>query len=198
MAVVPGLATGNTEPHRPDQLDLFIDYADRENAVDPPKLLPGDKLVTPSDWPEFLPFAERFADKHVKARFAVLRVWSAPHFYPLMIGPQNRRMTSFLDPSGRCWEWRFIPKDVPISEWSMYISIRKRLDEIKTQLGHHVELRGDVLLVKGADQEELLKYTMAVTFMLQTKPWFREIDWWKSFVDVDLKFLQGLDAWWLD
>jgi hypothetical protein len=198
MLLNPGLATANVEPHRPDKLDLFIDYADRSAAIQMLGPPPGVKFVQPSDWPAFLPLAREYAVGHEGARFAVLRIWSAPHFYPLMIGLPNRRMGAFLDPAGRAWEWRFMPKDSPISEWSIYHSIWLRLGELKSQLGDHVDQRGDVLLIKAANQEDLMKYCMAVTFALQTKPWFREIDWWKSFVNIDLKFLEGLDNWWLD
>jgi hypothetical protein len=34
---------------------------------------------------------------------------------------------------------------------------------------------------------------VAVMFALQTKPWFRQVDLWKSFVNVDLELLEGLD-----
>lgn len=198
MRINPGIATANTEPHRPDKLDLFIEYADRADVMQPLGPPPGIKFVQPSDWPALLPLAQKYAADHGAARFAVLRIWSAPHFYPLMIGLSNRKIGAFLDPAGRAWEWRFIPKDSPISEWSIYHSIWRRLDVLRSQLGDHVDQRGDVLLIKGASQEDLMKYCLAVTFALQTKPWFREIDWWKSFVNVDLDFLQGLDAWWLD
>ncbi|KAL6355080.1 hypothetical protein LRP88_11557 [Fusarium phalaenopsidis] len=33
---------------------------------------------------------------------------------------------------------------------------------------------------------------------IQTKPWLREIDLWKSFTNTDLEFLQGPDPYWLD
>ncbi|KAH9899086.1 hypothetical protein F4778DRAFT_771654 [Xylariomycetidae sp. FL2044] len=197
--LVPGFATANTEPHRPDKPDLFINYADRSKAVDYPniKVMPG--YIEPSDWPDLLPIAQSFASKHGKdARFAVLRLWSAPHFYPLMIGGGNRQMSSFLDSAARSWEWKIIPKDFWISEWSIYNVLRMRLEILRAQLGDRVVHRGDVILVMGTGKLELLRYSIAVTFAIQTKPWFREIDLWKSFVDVDLEFLEGLDPYWLD
>ncbi|KAK9414658.1 hypothetical protein SUNI508_10941 [Seiridium unicorne] len=160
----------NTEPHRPNELDLFIDYADRDKAVEPPKRLPGMTFVTPSMWPDLLDVAKKYSAYHNSARFAILRIWSASHFYPLMIGPNNRRMSCFLDPVGRAWQWLFIPKDSPISEWSIYHSVRRRLDIIQHKLGDHVDHRGDVLLIKRADQKDLCKYCMITAFTLQTKP----------------------------
>lgn len=55
--------------------------------------------------------------------------------------------------------------------------------------------RDDLVLVKGVDEADLMKRCTAVTFALQTKPWLREVDLWKSFVNVDLKFLEGLDSY---
>ncbi|KAI0508636.1 hypothetical protein F5B22DRAFT_619770 [Xylaria bambusicola] len=193
--VVPGFAVANTEPHRPDKLDLFIDYADRQKAKPYPTDIPG--LVRPEDFPSLLPIARDFAKTNAGARFAVLRLWSAPHFYPAMLGDGNKMGTAFLDSLSRAWRWNFIPKDMPVSEWSMYNNIKIRLDLIKKQLGDRVAHRDDVVLVMAVDQLDLLRHAVAVTFAIQTKPWFREFDLWKSFVNVDIKFLEGLDPYWL-
>ncbi|KAI0967045.1 hypothetical protein F4678DRAFT_465849 [Xylaria arbuscula] len=194
-SVCPGFAVANTEPHRPDKMDLFIDYADRQKASGFPTKIPG--LVRPDEFPALLPLARTFAAKNTKAHFAVLRLWSAPHFYPAMLGDQNRMGSAFLDPAGRSWRWNFIPKDMSVSEWSMYNNLKLRLDLLKKQLGDRVIHRDDVVLVMGADQLDLLRYAMAVTFAIQTKPWIREFDLWKSFVNVDIDFLDGLDPYWL-
>ncbi|KAK6949802.1 hypothetical protein Daesc_008123 [Daldinia eschscholtzii] len=196
--VVPGFAVANTEPHRPGKLDLFMDYTDREKAIQYPQNIPG--FVGPDKWPVFLPLARAFASKHSKPRFAILRVWSAPHFYPAMLGDWNRQATAFLDSTARSWIWKFIPKDMPISEWSMYNTMKMRLELLKEELGvgERVVHRGETILVMGLDEAELLKYVTAVVFAIQTKPWHREIDLWKSFVNVDLEFLEGLDPYWQD
>lgn len=175
-----------------------MDYADRQKAIQYPQNIPG--FVSPDKWPVFLPLARTFASKHDKSRFAVLRIWSAPHFYPAMLGGWNRHATAFLDSTARSWIWKFIPKDMPISEWSMYHTIKTRLELLKEELkvGERVVHRGETILVMGLDEAELLKYVTAVVFAIQTKPWHREIDLWKSFVNVDLEFLEGLDPYWLD
>lgn len=194
---VPGFAVANTEPHRPDKLDLFIDYADRYDAVRYRLTLPAP--VPPGDWPDLLPAAQAFAAKNAGARFAILRVWSAPHFYPTVLGKDSERAVSFLDSAKRSWVWRFMPKDMPDSEVCMYSRIKMRLESLKQlQVGKRVIHRCEVILVMGADELDLLKYATAVTFAIQTKPWRSEIDPWKSFVNVDLGFLEGLDPYWLD
>ena len=52
------------------------------------------------------------------------------------------------------------------------------------------------MMAEGEDR--LQKIVSAVTFAVQTKPWLLEIDLWKSFVNIDLEFLNGLDPKWLD
>lgn len=202
--VVPGIATANTEPHRPGELDLFIEFADRYHILSNLQFPPN--YVHPHEWPDLLEAAWEFAkggpgktsESGGEPRFAVLRLWSAPHFYPLMIRHDNRRIASFLDPLGRAWEWKYIPKDGFSSEWSIYNTVRLRLDLLQKQFGDRVVHRGDIILVMGADAADLLRYSVAVTFAIQTKPWYREFDLWKSFVNVDLEFLEGLDPYWLD
>lgn len=202
-SLVPGYATANTEPHRPGQLDLFIDYTDRQGAIDWPAGF-GNQLRQLATWPALLPVAQGFAAAHGGrgggARFAVLRVWTAPHYYPLMIGHWNRPMFYFLDPVGRAWEWKFVPKDFAVGQTSMHTETRAVVDRLATRLAapDRLDCRGDVILVQGVDAADLLRGVVAVVFALQTRPWLRELDLWKSFVNVDLDFLEALDPWWLD
>lgn len=50
----------------------------------------------------------------------------------------------------------------------------------------------------GENEEELLKLVAAAVFTVQTIPWRLEIDFWKSFVNIDLDFLAGLNSvWWV-
>ncbi len=151
--------------------------------------------VHPHEWPDLLSIARVFASDQAASaaaitskegkeedkgkagpRFAVLRLWSALHFYPLMIRYDNRRFCSFLDPLGRFWEWKYIPKDGFSSEWDIYNTLRMRLDLLTRQFGGRVVYRGDVVLVMGTSGPDLLRHAVAVTFAIQTKPWLREID----------------------
>ncbi|KAK3935401.1 hypothetical protein QBC46DRAFT_422732 [Diplogelasinospora grovesii] len=220
---VLGVATANTEAPRPDKPDLFINY-DNE-FLGPPR--PPPNFVPYQDWPVLLPLARDFVascklrGKERQPRFALLRLWSAPHFYPLMLGLNSRQATSFIDTVGRSWEWRFIPRDFVLSDWSVHSVVAQRLLRLREQivregkrnngnangrvvardvgdLYEHVANRGDLILVMGEDETDLLRWCTAVTFALQTKPWLREVDLWKSFVNVDLEFLEALDAHWLD
>ncbi|KAJ4245491.1 hypothetical protein NW762_014000 [Fusarium torreyae] len=189
--VVLGMATASKEPHRPDERDLFVNYEDQYGNF-PMKFPPF--FVHPSKWPQIIPTAEKFAAKHRNARFALLRLWSAPHYYPLMVGPFNRQNTSFLDSLGRSWEWKFVPKDMPGSDYSAHHTAGKRLEELRSVLGDRVVNRGDLVLVMGEDANDLLKYCTAVVFAIQTKPWLREVDLWKSFINVNIEFLRELDS----
>lgn len=235
--VCPGFSIAAPEPHRADnKLDLFITYSnvDLYRRGMPPS------AISYQDWPDLLPIAREFASTRPKgspteARFALLRLWSAPHYYPLMMMVPMRQNVAFIDSVGRAWEWKFIPKDMPFSEWSLHNSTMLRLGFLREQLmglgcgtgfetpinrprpwreskfsagdkfshgrcemDERVVHRGDLVLVMGEGEEDLLKWCMAVTFALQTKPWLREVDLWKSFVNVSLEEVEGLDSFWLD
>lgn len=64
-------------------------------------------------------------------------------------------------------------------------------------LGENVLVKRDMYLVVGKDEDELLRMACATTFAIQSRPWRQEVDLWKSFVNVDVEFLEGLDDWWV-
>ncbi|KAH7304580.1 hypothetical protein B0I35DRAFT_484412 [Stachybotrys elegans] len=190
--ICPGVVVASTEPHRPDKLDLFIRYDSSDGFIFPPNFL------APDNWPAILPLARAYASFHLKARFSLLRLWSAAHFYPLMVGLGNRLACSFIDSAGRAWEWKFMAKDMPGSELSVHHTTGRRIEMLREQFGDKVMHRGDLIFVMGEDEEDLLKYTVAATFAIQTKPWLREVDLWESFINVDLSLMEGLNPFWLD
>lgn len=59
-------------------------------------------------------------------------------------------------------------------------------------------VKRDMYFVMGEDEADLLKLSAAVTYAVQTEPWRLEIDLWRSFVNVDLAFLDELHHAWLD
>lgn len=87
-----------------------------------------------------------------------------------------------------------MPKDMPGSEFSVHHTTGKRQDVVKDKFGDRVVHRADLILVMGFDEDEFLRFYTAVAFAMQTKPWLREIDLWKSFINVDFEFLLDLDA----
>jgi hypothetical protein len=224
--LVDAHVSAGVESHRPDKPDLYLTYSNDQN------LRPPSHYVAHADWPDLLAeardFAARIAAPNVPACFTVLRVWSAPHFYPLMIGWQRQNNFPFVDGVGRSWTWRFIPKDQPLSEWSIHNTVGERLKELMGRVDGRlaetgrktgaqppgkknnrmradtdeapeflVKHRGDCVLIGAKTEKELLKMSTAVTFALQTKPWLREVDLWKSFVNVELGFLESLDPVWI-
>ncbi len=78
---VSGRAFAAKEEGRP--LDLFIDYRDSVPETN------AKKLVNPYDIKieSLREDARAFATRNPKARFALLRLWSAPHFYPFVSWP---------------------------------------------------------------------------------------------------------------
>jgi hypothetical protein len=162
-------------------------------------------MVQPENYPDLLRHAKSFASNNPKARFALLRIWSSPYFWPLMLGYDNRVNTAFIDGKGRCWDWKYVPKDMQCSEWSIHYSIYSMLNKFKKQLNYDekgkeglvVHMR-DVILVKGVDEANLMRRVIATTFVVQNRPWLREIDLVMSFINVDEIFLDGLNKWWFE
>jgi hypothetical protein len=185
-----GQAIGGQEDGR---YDLYFDW--RPSIADC-TFPPG--MEDPTQVEPLISRARVFASTYSNARFAVLRLWSAPHFYPLMLGWNNRDNTSFTDGLGRTWEWKFIPKDMPYSEWSIHQQGRMRMKPYAKQFGDRVMVRRDSFLVMGENEEDLLRLAVAATFGIVTRPWRLEVDLWKSFVNVDIKFLEDLDKMWLE
>lgn len=190
---VAGVATAKAEPGR--GMDLYIDY-----RVGIPLVKVVSHLVDPRPFDRdfIIKKARRCKEQYPSARFSILRLWSAPHFYPLMLGFDRRPTCSFLDDRGRCWEFKFVPKDMPYSEWSIQQQLLLRLEPYKHIFGKGVMVAKDMVLVMGKDEKELRQLSEGVTWAIQTRPWRLEVDFWRSFVNVDVEFLEGLDPKWLE
>ncbi|KAL8925664.1 MAG: hypothetical protein Q9208_003347 [Pyrenodesmia sp. 3 TL-2023] len=191
---IPGKAMA--APGADGKRDLYIDLRCIEDAIIFPR-----HIQRPPPKESLFTSMRAFVVNHPNARFSALRLWSAPHFYPLMNGLDKRHLTGFTDALGRAWEWNFVCKDMPYSEISMHHTVSGRLDRFRRQLGDRVLHMRDLLIVMGTDEQDLLKYTTAAIFAVQTEPWRLEIDLWRSFINVDLDFLDWLDGLkkdWLD
>ena len=190
--MTPGRAMAAQEPGRENR-DFYIDLRVLADSMKMKSF-----LELPPSTDHFLITARKFSKQHEHARFAVLRLWSSPHFYPLMVGLENRVITEFTDGLGRVWEFCFVPKDMPGSEYSIHHASRLRIMPFKHILKEKVLIKRDLFLVMGEDGEDLLKYVVATTFAIQTDPWRLEVDLWRSFINVDIGFLEGLKSEWLD
>lgn len=84
------------------------------------------------------------------------------------------------------------------AEWSMHSNLDERLDPYRKRFGSRLVSKRDMVLVMGTDEQELKKHAVCATFALQTAPWRWEVDLWKSFVNVDMTFLEDLDKRWLE
>lgn len=178
------------EPGR--DLDLYCDF---RTTIEGTEMVASD-FEEPPTTDKLLARARQFAATRPKACFAFLRTWSSPHFYPLLIGFDKRWELAFADGLGRTWEWKFVPKDMPFSEWSIHRQLKQRM--YRRFWGDNVVIKRDSLLVMAKDEDELLKLASAATYAVQTfDTWRLEIDLWKSFVNVDLRFLEELDERWI-
>ncbi|KAI1620384.1 hypothetical protein EDD37DRAFT_177569 [Exophiala viscosa] len=190
-----GRAFAAQEHDRPQ--DLYFDFRPAIDGMKMPKGFVDPYSITVRSLRQD---ATAFVEKFPLARFSLLRVWSSPHFYPFMLSYEKRVMTSFVDMLGRSWEWKFIPKDMPYSEWSVHYNMTQRFEPYMSHFGDgkKIRIRKDVVLVMAESESDLLQLTAAATFIMQTQPWRLEVDFWKSFVNVDRQFLDGLvDEWWL-
>jgi hypothetical protein len=161
-----GITTAKAEPNRP--MDMYIDYrvgipvAHIVSHLQDPTSLDRDFIIKK---------VKQFKQDNSAAKFAVLRLWSAPHFYPLMLGLDKRVMCAFLDDRGRSWEFKFIPKDMPYSEWSVHQQLSLRLEPYKKMFGQQVIVAKDLVLVMGRDEKNLRQLAAGVTWAVQTRPW---------------------------
>ncbi|CAF9940033.1 MAG: hypothetical protein ALECFALPRED_008406 [Alectoria fallacina] len=80
---------------------------------------------------------------------------------------------------------------------SIHHASRLRVMQFKLLFKRNVLVKKDLFLVMGEGEEDLLKYAVATTFAIQTDRWRLEVDLWRSFVNVDLEFLEGLIREWL-
>ena len=87
---------------------------------------------------------------------------------------------------------------MPDSERSIHHSARLCIVPFEHLLGDKVIVKQDLSLVMGTDEEDLLTFATATIFAIQTEPWRLEVDLWRSFIDVDMEFLDTLQKVWLD
>ncbi|KAL2126580.1 hypothetical protein VTI74DRAFT_649 [Chaetomium olivicolor] len=198
--VVPGYAIANTEPHR-HQLDLFTKCTKCPKSA---RYCPPETSTARTC--RFSSSQRKGSPRPNRRRASPCCACGPRHILdPLMIAPERRHFLSVFDPVGRVWEWKFFPKDIPLSESSGHNAITTRLrylrelmtgvqDTCKPQgrceLVERVVQRGILVLVMGKNERVLLWWTTMVTFGLQTKLWLREADLRKSFVNEDLAFLE--------
>lgn len=187
-----GRAFAARSPGR-ETLDFFVDWRGNMNNVDMMDLQDPTKIKPLVD------FARPFAAKHENARFTVLRLWSASDFYPFTIGWDKREYYSFMDNVERTWDFKFIPKDTPYSEWSVHHNARLRVRPYEDLFEGKVVVRRDAYLVMAENEEECLKLSTALTWVIQTRPWRLEVDLWRSFGNANMNFIEKLHGnRWLD
>jgi hypothetical protein len=116
-----------------------------------------------------------------------------------MLGIDRRATVSFLDDRGRAWAFKFVPKDMPFSEWSIHQQLSLRFEPYRKMLPkRQVIVAKDLVLVMGKDAQECRRLSEGATWAVQTRPWRLEVDFWRSFVGVEGGFLEELEERWLE
>lgn len=169
-----------------DRHDLYIDYLSFASTASVLKT-----TLNTATTVELLPIAQQFAQKNPSARFALLRLWSAPHFYLIVLDPEDRNKLAFPDVfKERKFASTVVPKDMSFSEKHVHETCSERIKPYKKLFGDRVVVKKDLYLVMGEDEEDLMKIATATVFAVERKPWKLEIDLWKSLVNVDNEFLK--------
>ena len=106
--------------------------------------------------------------------------------------------SGFSDDRGRLWSFRFLPRDMPRSDRFIHAKVSDNIGGYKDQFGDQVCVAKDVVLVMGKDEGELRRLSEDATLATERMPWTLEVDFWRSFVNVDLQFVEGLDSRWLE
>lgn len=75
---------------------------------------------------------------------------------------------------------------------------RRSAPRFRELFERNTEVKRDMVLIMGEDEKDLERLTTAATFAFQTNPWRLEVDFFKSFINVDLEFLDGLHEKWLE
>jgi hypothetical protein len=57
-------------------------------------------------------------------------------------------------------------------------------------MARRLAVKRDAVLVMGTDEADLLKSVVRATVAVQRRPWRWDVDWWRSSMNVDLKFLE--------
>ena len=84
-----------------------------------------------------------------------------------------------------------------MSEWSVHKSMTITLDEYEHIWRGQVVVARDLFLVMGQDANDCRRLSEGVTWVVQKQPSRFEIDFWRSFINVDADFLDGLHPVWL-
>lgn len=102
----PGRAYAATDTLS-NEKTMYLDYRETPNPITK------QMLGSITDWRyvDLIQIARQYRTYKPDARFALLRVWSHSHFWPLMVGYDKRDLVSFEDPIGRVWRWKFYPKE---------------------------------------------------------------------------------------
>lgn len=196
------ILAGREKPDAP--LKLYCDYRSLSSQIIPHSGPAPDKYYLRNEIREH-------EAKHPGSRYTFFKMRSAEYYWNSETFPEDMRNTTIQDTEGRVWEWLKTPKDLPFSELDMHCKLlemqagphkpvnprqpSETRDE--TDVKKHTRVRVDTVIVMYANEEEARELTWLAAGYFRKRPIGLDIDWARSFVNVDADFLLNLrEEWW--
>lgn len=116
--------------------------------------------------------ASHSAKHGVEARYSLIRLKSAPDYWPTKMDEESASNTAFLDPSGRVWEWvTHRPRDIPYESWWVHDALHsiitdppqygsERRDPDEECVDNHVRRGVETYLIMGRNGKEAKYWTL--------------------------------------
>lgn len=93
-----------------------------------------------------------------------------------IVGPYNRPMASLLGSLNRSWEFKFVSKDIPCSEFNAHHTAERTLDTLRHKLGNRIVNRGNPVLFMGEDERDQNLQLLNDLYLLTVKfSWYFNI-----------------------
>lgn len=192
--------------HIGDHPGLFVDYGglcfQREDGELPEPPPPGYLLDE----------VEKWHAKYPDTTYSLLRIKSEDDYWPFLDLPgDTAEEMAFSDPMGRSWQWKYKPKDMPSSECDVHQLTRDLLDQRAPSIEpkgakkreekgakYYTRARIDLVLVLSETSNKGMEHATFTAAYLRKVPSGIDIDWARSFLNVDAGFLRRLSPeWWM-
>ena len=144
---------------------------------------------------------EKWEKAHPRSCYSFFKVKSEELYWlPELLAGDG--FPTLQDPYGRCWRWKKYPKDLTYGESEMHnVLERLRLatgDTGPDGVSFHVRCRVDTFITMHESKREAKSEMPVIGSFFRKRPHGSDIDWARSFLNVDAKFLlkDMNEGWW--